>query len=205
MNGYIKLHRSLMDNPFWKKKPFSDGQAWVELLMMASWKADKRLVGGNVITVNKGEVSISQKWLSDRWGWDRRKVSRFLRALERAEMVSVDGTTNGTTITIENYSRYQDECPTDGTGYGTTSAQPMYNECAHIKKEKKEKKVKNLSKRESKEKADLPFEFKYREPDIMSEEESAQLLHIAHDQFAPIKARLMAEAAERIRQREAEQ
>ena len=45
MNGYIKLHRSLMDNPLWTEKPFSRGQAWVDLLMLANRKIARSLMG----------------------------------------------------------------------------------------------------------------------------------------------------------------
>ena len=123
MEGYIKLSRKLLENALWNEKPFSRAQAWVDLLMLANGKDSKVMNGDEVQVIKRGTVARSQKWLADRWGWDRKKVARFLRVLESDEMVTVNGATNGTTITIENYNKYQTRRTTDGITHGTTRAQ----------------------------------------------------------------------------------
>lgn len=172
MNGYIKLYRSLMDNPFWTEKPFSRGQAWVDLLMLANWKESRKLTGGEVVTIHEGEINVSQLWLADRWGWDRKKVARFLARLERDQMVAVNGTTRGTSLTIEKYSKYQG----DGATERATDDQPTTNQRPtddHILRKKEIKKEK--IKREIREKND---------DDLFQQQ---------HEQFADIKAMLAAE------------
>lgn len=36
MEGWIKLHRKLSDNPLWTCEPFTKGQAWVDLILLAN-------------------------------------------------------------------------------------------------------------------------------------------------------------------------
>ena len=38
MEGWIKLHRSISDNDLWTSEPFSRGQAFVDLILLASHK-----------------------------------------------------------------------------------------------------------------------------------------------------------------------
>ena len=121
--GFIKVDRSLMDNWIWREKPFSKGQAWIDLIMMANHKDTKCARKGKIIVFKRGEVNRSLSSLAQKWGWDRRTVSRFLAVLESDGMVSVDSTTHGTTITVENYNKYQTRRTTDGTTHGTTRAQ----------------------------------------------------------------------------------
>ena len=218
MNGYIKLHRSLMDNPLWTEKPFSRGQAWVDLLMMANWEDSKIIDGNNVVTVHRGEVARSQMWLADRWGWSRKKVSAFLHLLELEKMGTTKGTAKGTTITIENYSKYQDEGAAKGTALEQLMEQRRNSTGTHINKNKEEKE--KQEKREINREMDgtrfkqvdrETLHFKDGDVEIirgvpqLTEEESNEMLKRCHEQFAPIKARIAAEAMRRIKEREAQQ
>lgn len=128
--GWIKLHRKILDNYLWNKKPFSEGQAWIDLLLIANHEDNKVLQNGTIKTFKKGTVNRSILSLSERWGWDRRKTTRFLRVLERDGMLSMNSTTHGTTITLINYSVYNDsrttECTTECTTDVQPNVQPMY-------------------------------------------------------------------------------
>lgn len=108
--GFLKLYRKIADNPLWNKKPFSDGQAWVDLLLIANHKPgiiDKR---GIRIKIKRGQVGYSVLGLSDRWGWSRSKVVRFLKHLETEQQIEQQKSTVTTLITLINYESYnQDE------------------------------------------------------------------------------------------------
>lgn len=108
MQGWVSIHRKIQDNWLWKEKPFSKGQAWIDLLLLANHKEEKFSYKDKVITGKRGVVYRSILWLSERWGWDRRTTKKFLMQLKSDNMVSFSCTTQGTTITIENYSFYQD-------------------------------------------------------------------------------------------------
>ena len=135
--SYIKLDRGLKNNSLWlMEKPFTKGQAWVDLLMLAQGVDKSREYRGKQQRVLRGNVYTSLYYLSNRWGWGRPKVYRFLEKLMIDEMVVVQGwkiddttnrtvhrttsdtkhdTTGDTTITIVNWDLYQYNETTDDT------------------------------------------------------------------------------------------
>jgi len=119
MKGFIKLYRGICDNPLWNVKPFSKGQAWVDLLLLANHTESHALIGNGKIHVKRGQVFRAIHTLEDRWGWSSKKVRLFLKFLENEKMVTTKGTTQGTFITIENWDLYQVEGQTKGRGQDT--------------------------------------------------------------------------------------
>lgn len=120
-SGFIKLDRGILESELWKEKPFDRARAWVDLLLLTSWKDHDEIYRGQVVHRKRGDVSCSIRWLSERWGWSRNKVYRYLALLTETGMVTLTGTPNGTTLTIENYAFYQDGWNTRGTTDGTTN------------------------------------------------------------------------------------
>lgn len=105
--GWIKLDRNLLDHPLWKEKPFSKGQAWIDILFLAEWKAQYVRVGGKKKKVNPGQCWVTLNALAQRWGWSKETVRRFLRKLERDGSVSLLVTEYGTRLTVGNWRLYQ--------------------------------------------------------------------------------------------------
>lgn len=122
--GFVSIHRSICDCWLWDNKPFAYGQAWVDLIILARHEDGKMLHNGKVIPVKRGDINRSISSLATRWGWDRRKVRKFLRCLESDGMVLVNSTTHGTTITLVNYDNFQLSGTTKRTTKCTTDAQP---------------------------------------------------------------------------------
>lgn len=120
MDGWIKLHRKLSDNPIWTSEPFTDGQALVDLILLANHKQGQIKVRGIRIIIDRGQVGWSELKLSKRWRWSRGKVRRFLRFLEAEKMIKIVQQNNNVTtiVTILNYSRYQESSTTSGTTNG---------------------------------------------------------------------------------------
>lgn len=125
--GWICVYRSLLDNPIWLDRPFSRGQAWIDLLLMANHEDRSQVYQGEVVTFKKGTVNRSILSLAERWGWDRKKVKKFLVLLESEKMATTKSTTHGTTITLEKWGFFQDIGSTNGTTKGTTTPQPLPN------------------------------------------------------------------------------
>lgn len=126
-NGWIALHRSILDHWLWKDKPFSNGQAWIDLILLANHKDTKEFINGSLKVFKKGTVNRSIESLSSRWGWNRKKTRKFLNALEADEMVTVKVTTHGTTISLVKYSDFQTVGTTKGTTTDQTEGQPREN------------------------------------------------------------------------------
>ena len=105
--GWIKIFREIQNNWVWDDKPFSRGQAWIDLIILAKRTNEKFMSDGRMVNGKRGCVYKSILHLSNRWGWNRKKTSRFLGELEADKMITVKTTTHGTTIRIENYEEYQ--------------------------------------------------------------------------------------------------
>ena len=153
MDGWIKTYRSILTHPLWTCEPYTKGQAWIELLLLANHADNKMMINDNWVVIKRGQLHTSVLKLADRWKWSRGKVNRFLDVLKTDGMLNVEcskgGTTNGTTLTIVNYSVYQDSdttdsttnSTTDDTTHGTTNGQrtDINNNDNNDKKEKNEK------------------------------------------------------------------
>ena len=115
-SGWVKVHRRIQDNCYWKEKPFSRGQAWVDLILSANYKAGHIRKRGIMVEIARGQVGASQQTLADRWGWSRGKVIRFLKELETKQQVVQQKTNVTTIITLVNYEDYQiKKTPNDTT------------------------------------------------------------------------------------------
>jgi hypothetical protein len=107
-DNFFVVCRSLFKNKLWEEeKPFTKGQAWVDLFGNANYKDGGFTVKGQFVEVKRGQTGRSINTLSDKWGWSRNKVKRFLRRLSDERMI--DHKTNHLTsiITICNYEEYQ--------------------------------------------------------------------------------------------------
>ena len=119
-NSYLKIDRGIKNHCFWDDKPFAKGQAWIDLILLATHTDRKDFDRGQLREKKRGEVHISLLKLADRWGWSRNKVRRFINLLVQEGMCTLNATTNDTTITIEKYSIYQGWYTTDDTTDETT-------------------------------------------------------------------------------------
>lgn len=107
--GWISIHRKIQDNLIWEDKPFSRGQAWIDLLLLANHEDRQVLFNGNAIQVKRGEKITSLRQLSDRWGWSRGKTKKFLNLLKDENMIEFKTDHQKTTYKIVNYNVYQNE------------------------------------------------------------------------------------------------
>lgn len=105
--GFVFLWRDLADSDLWLGETFSRGQAWVDLLIRASWKDRDAMIQGGVVHIRTGELISSERALMDRWRWSKDKLRRFLAQLERLDMITTDRGPRGTRIMIAHYSAYQ--------------------------------------------------------------------------------------------------
>lgn len=115
MAGWVSIHRSITDHWLWKDQPFSKGQAWVHLIMLANHKDNKFLVKSKLIECKRGQIARSLSNLSNEFGWTVKKVRGFLNLLEKENMVSIKKGTVTSVITICKYEDYQQNNISEGT------------------------------------------------------------------------------------------
>ncbi len=118
-NGWIKLHRRLQDHDLWKLRPFSKGQAWVDLLMSACHAQSRFQVRGIWVDVAPGQVAFSEKNLAARWGWSRSKLRAFFFRLENDHQVIQQKNNVITLVSIVNWHDYQAKDTADQTAKDT--------------------------------------------------------------------------------------
>lgn len=121
--GWMKLYRDVQDHWLWRDKPFSKGQAWIDLIILANHKDNKIPYKGEVVVCKRGDVNLSIRSLAERWGWGWRRAKEFIILLEKDGMVLLNSTKHRTTITIVNYGKYQDYSSTNDTTNSTTNAE----------------------------------------------------------------------------------
>lgn len=105
--GFILLHRQLEDNWLWLSEPFTKGQAWVDLLILASHSGNTFFIRGNKIELKTGEIGYSKEQLASRWKWSRKKVLNFLKMLEKEQQIEQQKTPSLVVVRIVNYEKYQ--------------------------------------------------------------------------------------------------
>lgn len=147
MEGWVKLYRKLIDDPLWTSEPFTKGQAWVDLIAMANHTDERVYINGNWVEIKRGQLHTSELKLAARWRWSKNKVTRFLEVLRLDGMLdkicSKGGLTNGTTLTLVNYSIYQGSDTTVETTNDTTNGQRTIQRLEHKQEYKECKEVKN--------------------------------------------------------------
>ena len=107
-DGWIKLHRTILNHWIWNEKPFDKRSAWLDLILRANHSDNKFSLGGEVIVVKRGSFITSELKLMERWGWSKSKVRRFLEMLQKESMIEKNSDRKKTTLTIVNYDVYQE-------------------------------------------------------------------------------------------------
>lgn len=118
MTGFVAAYRDSLDHPLFKGSADKLG-AWMWLLMSAAWKQTKFDVNGKVITVERGQLSVSIRHLAEAWGWSKSTTERFLTRLKTETMIETEAGTGRLLITICNYDKYQNISEKSGTVVGT--------------------------------------------------------------------------------------
>lgn len=144
--GWIKLHRKILDCWIWQDKPYDKARAWVDLLLLAMHHDKKILIDEKIVVISRGSFLTSIVKLSDRWGWSRNKVSRYLQLLENEQMLNTKRTPKGTLVTIVKYEDYQIFDSEDETTHRTTheaSVVTAYEAPSETTNESQNKNIKN--------------------------------------------------------------
>ena len=147
--GWIKVSRTIQEHWVWDEKPFSKGQAWIDLLLLAKHSDEKFLDRrGNLIDGKRGYIYRSERFLAERWGWSRKKIACYLSQLMQDNMIEMvkKRASERTTIFIVNYEDFQglgaskrasEEPVRNQSG---TSQEPVRNIYKNVKNDKNEKK-----------------------------------------------------------------
>jgi hypothetical protein len=87
MAGYIKLYRDIQFNKIWQEKPYTRGQAWVDMLLRCNHICVQMPPQYQSIWVLRGQFLLSNLKLAEAWGWDEKKVRRLMEYLVKEKMI----------------------------------------------------------------------------------------------------------------------
>jgi len=105
-NGWIKLHRKLLDNPLHNKPNWA--WLWIVLLLLANHDEDhKFLWNGRDIILKKGQFVTGRKKLNEITGIPESTIERALNYLENGQQIGQQKSNKYRLITILNWETYQ--------------------------------------------------------------------------------------------------
>lgn len=170
--GWIKIHRKILDNFLWEDRPFSKGQAWIDLILLANHENKKIIFDGNAIEVKRGEKITSIRFLSERWGWSTTKTKKFLNVLQNEKMLTYKSNSKNTVYSIVNYNDYQEKQEYKNNTEVTQKKHRSNTEVTQKntnKNDKNDKNDKNIFNNLSKDKLFVPLIQKWNElPDAIT-------------------------------------
>ena len=149
--AFVKIDRKFFtSNRYWnQQRDYSYAEAWIDLIQSARFEADPlRIVlpNGKTIKIERGEMHGSLRFLGDRWGWSKNKVSKFLKEniddgaialrneggesiirlinYEKFNSGTLNGTPEGTVVDARNTRAKCGFLARDGTPEGTLNGTP---------------------------------------------------------------------------------
>ncbi len=129
MNGRILIDRSITDHWIWTDA--NRLKWWLDLLMLANWEDQTRLIGRKRIKILRGQICASISYLQRRWSVCNHTVIDFLKMLEQDEMIHKDTHNNISVITICNYDTYQSISKEDAHNLAHRDAHNAENDEVH--------------------------------------------------------------------------
>lgn len=142
--GFVKIYRSLQEHWIWESdEPFDVRSAWVDLIMSVNHKEKELMIGRSKVTIHAGQMWTSYIKLSNRWNWSRERVYRYIKMLKNEGMIHVDGTPNGTLLTLVNYESFAHSRNTAETT-GETTAETSGEASNETPGETQTRSIKNL-------------------------------------------------------------
>ena len=155
MEGWIKLHRQILEHWVWKDPV--KFQWWMDMLLMANHADTKVNIGFELYDCKRGQSILSLKSWGERWGVSKHTVRNFFVLLEKDLMITHENLQKTTRITICKYDTYQSDLHGEGT-HRERIGNAKGTQKESNKNVKNEKTVNN----EKKEKEDFPPQIQKR-------------------------------------------
>lgn len=117
MSGWFAIKHGIRNHPIFAGRPERLG-AWVVMLDAAAFADTRQDVGGEIVTVKRGELCASQAMLESMTGLTRKQLRNFLGLLHKEGAVTSRPATkrakSRAILTICNYDKYQTAGPMEG-------------------------------------------------------------------------------------------
>ncbi len=108
MAGYIKLPRGWMDHPALSSgAPFTKREAFAWLIEQAAYRERNVDLEGQTVTLSRGSLAHSGRYMAKAWGWTEPRVRRRLERWEAERLIEVTIDAGRRIVTICDYDRNQ--------------------------------------------------------------------------------------------------
>lgn len=118
--GWICVHRQLVDNPIFKNDKLF--RVFMYCILKASHTDHEQLVGDSVVSVKRGQLVTGRKALSSATGLSEQNIRTAVLKLEKMGILTSNPTNKFSIISIVNWDKYQQ------TNQQVTSNQPASNQ-----------------------------------------------------------------------------
>lgn len=157
MEGWIKLHRVLLEKPIWNCSNCLQKALLITLLLKANHKENEWVWKGEKYKLQPGQFITSAESLEKEIGKEasRQKIRSSLALFEKLGFLTIKTTNKNTLITIVNWELYQGGNDEDNQQFNNqiTNKQPSNNH--QITTNKNDKNIKNEKKKDILSKFDL--------------------------------------------------
>ena len=115
MSGTVNISRDIWQDAAFKQQPFTEREAFMWMVMEASWKPREKRIGTEAVQLERGQLAASIRFMAEAWGWQKSTVDRFLKRLKNRDMIGTASGTGCTIITVSKYNEYQSKPNASGT------------------------------------------------------------------------------------------
>jgi len=138
-SGFYCMYRGWQDHPVFKPESFTEREAWEWMIAETTYLYRGRMkknLDGVVRPLSRGQFSHSLRFMAEAWGeaWNKSRVERFVKKLQKNEMIETETETGQFIITICNYCTYQIDYIDNETGIETPSRQRQDSKETNYKK-----------------------------------------------------------------------
>lgn len=98
----VSLSRAFFQSAFWREeREYSRAEAWLDMIASATLAPEAtKMVGGHRLSLTRGDLPASVRYLAHRWTWSKSKVERFLTLLRDMRLIRTRIETGQNIITI---------------------------------------------------------------------------------------------------------
>jgi len=107
VSGWIKLHRKLLENPIFNNPDLL--RVWIWCLLKANHTDFTQMVGLQEINLKEGQFITGRFTGSGELNINPSTFYKYLKTLEKLQMISLKSNNKMTIVTIENWRKYQFE------------------------------------------------------------------------------------------------
>ena len=105
MDGWIKLHRKLIENPIFQKEELL--QLFIYCLLKANHEPNKIIFNGKEMVVEKGQFITGREVLAKDLNKKPITTYKRLKILENLQILNIKSNNKFSLVTVVNYGLYQ--------------------------------------------------------------------------------------------------